>query len=62
MALNTLSTSLMIFLGKVHQGLMVDVQAANEKLQKRSEAMLYAIDGNESVMTHAMHCRKRTET
>ena len=44
-ALNTLSTSLMILLGKVHQGLMVDVQAANEKLQKRSEAMLMQLTG-----------------
>ena len=44
-ALNTLSTSLMILLGKVHQGLMVDVRAANEKLQKRSEAMLMQLTG-----------------
>ena len=44
-ALNTLSTSLMILLGKVHQGLMVDVRAGNEKLQKRSEAMLMQLTG-----------------
>jgi len=39
-ALNTLSSSLMILLGKVHRGLMVDVRAANEKLVKRSEDIL----------------------
>ncbi len=45
-ALNTLSTSLMIFLGKVYRGLMVDVRAANEKLQKRSEDMLMQLTGS----------------
>ena len=60
-ALNTLSTSLMILLGKVHQGLMVDVRAANEKLQKRSEDMLMQLTGV-TVMTRGMHCREPTET
>jgi len=45
-ALNTLSTSLMILLGKVYRGLMVDVRAANEKLQKRSEDMLMQLTGS----------------
>jgi len=45
-ALNTLSTSLMIVLGKVFQGLMVDVRAANEKLHKRSEDMLIRLTGS----------------
>ena len=45
-ALNTLSTSLMILLGKVHRGLMVDVQATNEKLQKRSEDILMQLTGS----------------
>lgn len=39
-ALNLLSTLLMILLGRVYQGLMIDVQAVNEKLVRRSEDML----------------------
>jgi N-acetylmuramic acid 6-phosphate etherase len=46
-ALNTLSTTLMILLGKVYRGLMVDVKAANEKLQKRSEDMLMQLTGKD---------------
>jgi N-acetylmuramic acid 6-phosphate etherase len=44
-ALNTLSTSLMILLGRVYGGLMVNVRAVNEKLQKRSEDMLMQLTG-----------------
>lgn len=44
-ALNALSTSLMILLGKVYRGLMVDVRAGNEKLEKRSEDMLMQLTG-----------------
>ena len=44
-ALNTLSTSLMILLGKVYRGLMVDVRAANAKLVKRSEDILIQLTG-----------------
>jgi N-acetylmuramic acid 6-phosphate etherase len=39
-ALNLLSTLLMIQLGRVYDGLMVDVQAVNQKLVRRSEDML----------------------
>ena len=39
-ALNLLSTLLMILLGRVYEGLMVDVQAVNQKLVRRSEDML----------------------
>jgi N-acetylmuramic acid 6-phosphate etherase len=39
-ALSMLSTLLMISLGRVYDGLMVDVQAVNEKLVRRSEDML----------------------
>jgi N-acetylmuramic acid 6-phosphate etherase len=39
-ALNLLSSLLMIQLGRVYEGLMVDMQAANEKLARRSEEML----------------------
>lgn len=43
--LNALSSLLMIRLGKVHAGLMVDVRATNEKLQKRSERILNQLTG-----------------
>jgi N-acetylmuramic acid 6-phosphate etherase len=39
-ALNLLSSLLMILLGRVYEGLMVDVQAVNAKLVRRSENML----------------------
>jgi N-acetylmuramic acid 6-phosphate etherase len=39
-ALNVLSSVLMILLGRVYQGLMVDMQASNRKLVQRSEDML----------------------
>jgi N-acetylmuramic acid 6-phosphate etherase len=39
-ALNALSSLVMIRLGHVHEGLMVDVQAINAKLQRRSEHIL----------------------
>jgi N-acetylmuramic acid 6-phosphate etherase len=39
-ALNVLSSVLMMLLGRVYQGLMVDVQATNRKLIQRSEDML----------------------
>jgi N-acetylmuramic acid 6-phosphate etherase len=44
-ALNALSSLLMIRLGKVHAGLMVDVRATNEKLLKRSERILNRLTG-----------------
>lgn len=46
-ALNLLSSLLMILLGHVYDGLMVDVQAVNQKLVRRSEAMLLRITGRE---------------
>jgi N-acetylmuramic acid 6-phosphate etherase len=39
-ALNMLSSLLMIRLGRVYEGLMVDVLAVNQKLMRRSEEML----------------------
>lgn len=45
-ALNLLSTLVMILLGRVYQGLMVDVQAVNEKLVRRSEDMLVRLTGD----------------
>jgi N-acetylmuramic acid 6-phosphate etherase len=44
-ALNLLSTLLMILLGHVYDGLMVDVQAVNQKLVRRSEDMLIRLTG-----------------
>jgi N-acetylmuramic acid 6-phosphate etherase len=44
-ALNLLSTLVMIRLGRVHEGLMVDVQAINAKLIGRSENILRRLSG-----------------
>jgi len=43
--LNLLSSLLMILLGRVYGGLMVDVQATNEKLMRRSEDMVMRLAG-----------------
>ena len=43
--LNLLSTLVMIRLGGVHEGLMVDVQANNAKLVERSESILRRLSG-----------------
>jgi N-acetylmuramic acid 6-phosphate etherase len=45
-ALNVLSSVLMILIGRVYQGLMVDVQAVNQKLVQRSENMLVRLTGS----------------
>jgi N-acetylmuramic acid 6-phosphate etherase len=44
-ALNLLSTLIMIRLGRVHEGLMVDMQAINVKLVERSENILRRLSG-----------------
>ena len=44
--LNLLSSLLMILLGRVYGGLMVDVQATNEKLLRRSEDIVMRIAGS----------------
>ncbi len=44
-ALNLLSSLVMIRLGHVHQGLMVDVKATNAKLVRRSESILRRLTG-----------------
>jgi len=43
--LSLLSSLLMIRLGRVYDGMMVDVQATNKKLAQRSEAMLMHLTG-----------------
>jgi N-acetylmuramic acid 6-phosphate etherase len=45
-ALNLLSTLLMILLGRVYDGLMVDVQAVNQKLVRRSEDIVMRVTGS----------------
>jgi N-acetylmuramic acid 6-phosphate etherase len=50
--LNLLSTLVMIRLGRVHEGLMVDVQAINAKLVERSENILRRLSGRSSGETH----------
>jgi N-acetylmuramic acid 6-phosphate etherase len=47
-ALNLLSSVVMILLGRVYGGLMVDLQAVNDKLVRRSQAILTRITGAES--------------
>jgi N-acetylmuramic acid 6-phosphate etherase len=44
-ALNLLSSLVMIRLGRVHEGLMVDLQAINAKLIRRSENILIRLTG-----------------
>jgi N-acetylmuramic acid 6-phosphate etherase len=44
-ALNLFSSLVMIRLGRVYDGLMVDVQATNRKLVRRSEEMLVRLTG-----------------
>ena len=44
-ALNLLSSLVMIRLGRVYQGLMVDLQAVNKKLVQRSENILSQLTG-----------------
>jgi N-acetylmuramic acid 6-phosphate etherase len=44
-ALTLLSSLIMIRLGHIYQGLMVDVQATNSKLVRRSERMLVQLTG-----------------
>ena len=44
--LNLLSSLVMIRLGGVHQGLMVDLQAINAKLARRSENIVLRLTGS----------------
>jgi N-acetylmuramic acid 6-phosphate etherase len=43
--LNIFSSLVMILLGRVYEGLMVDVQAVNQKLVRRSESILQRLTG-----------------
>jgi N-acetylmuramic acid 6-phosphate etherase len=44
-ALNLLSTALMVRMGRVYRGLMVEMQASNDKLRRRAVRMLSRIGG-----------------
>jgi N-acetylmuramic acid 6-phosphate etherase len=44
--LNVLSSLVMVLLGRVYDGLMVDLQAVNEKLVKRSQRILTRLTGH----------------
>jgi N-acetylmuramic acid 6-phosphate etherase len=58
-ALNLLSSLVMILLGRVYRGLMVDLQAANKKLARRSENILSHLTGRgrEEVRAALAHAR-----
>src|SRR5262249_51142693 len=43
--LTALSSLVMMLLGRVYEGLMVDLQAGNEKLTRRSESILSRLTG-----------------
>jgi N-acetylmuramic acid 6-phosphate etherase len=47
-ALNTLSTAIMIRLGRVHAGLMVDMRLSNDKLRGRAAAIVARLSGTSS--------------
>jgi len=51
--LNLLSTLLMLRLGRVHDGLMVDLRATNAKLRERALRMLRQLTGAETVAAEA---------
>jgi len=51
--LNLFSTLVMVRLGRVHQGLMVDMQATNEKLRGRAVRMLCHLTGHEEAAARA---------
>ncbi len=44
-ALNIISTAIMIRLGRVYKGMMVDMQLSNAKLRKRAEKMVAGLAG-----------------
>ena len=51
-ALNLLSSLVMIRLGRVYRGLMVDLQAVNKKLVRRSEKILLELSGRSREEVH----------
>lgn len=53
-ALNTISTAVMVALGKVHENLMVDVVATNAKLHKRASRLVQLLAGVDETRAHAL--------
>jgi len=51
-ALNLLSSLVMIGLGRVYRGLMVDLKAVNKKLIRRSEKILLELSGRSREEVH----------
>src|SRR5207245_7120331 len=51
-ALNLLSSLVMIRLGRVYRGLMVDLKAVNKKLIRRSEKILLELSGRSREEVH----------
>jgi N-acetylmuramic acid 6-phosphate etherase len=51
--LNTLSTAIMVRLGKVHDNLMIDVVATNDKLRGRAERLVRDLTGAGDVRVRA---------
>jgi len=51
--LNLFSSLVMVQLGRVHEGLMVDMQARNEKLRHRAVRMLATLTGRDTPALHA---------
>jgi N-acetylmuramic acid 6-phosphate etherase len=58
-ALTVLSTLIMIRLGRVHHGLMVDVQAISAKLVERSENILRKLSGHSREEAHSALLRAK---
>jgi N-acetylmuramic acid 6-phosphate etherase len=52
-ALNLLSTTLMVRLGRVYRGLMVEMQASNEKLRRRGVRMLMRLGDCDEAIARA---------
>ncbi len=63
-ALNTLSSAIMVRLNKVHGNLMVDVRASNAKLRKRAVSLtMHAAHCDEARAVHALDaCAFRVKT
>ena len=52
-ALNTLSTAIMVRMGKVHDNLMIDVVATNEKLRARAQRLVRTLTGADDEQVQA---------
>lgn len=58
--LNTLSTAIMLRLGRVHHGLMVDMVISNEKLMRRATGMIQTLTGcSETIAMNALELSGR---